>query len=600
MKLRKSKSSIRNKIFLNSIALSIVLTIILMIISNYTINEIKGHVTQGVDTLLRDEFDRLIKLEVETAVGILKGINNKVQKGEITLEEGKKLGADLLRDIRYGDDGNGYFWADTSKGDNIVLLGKKDVEGKNRINLQDSKGLYLLKAVISKGMEPGGGYTDYWFPRPGETEPLPKRCYTLYFEPFDWVIGTGAYIDDIEYVVDDYEQGLEKYKGHSIIIMLIWAGICLAIIGVVAMLVGRKISRPIIRLTSLIDKTTKLDLVYDESYEVLLKNNDETGLMANQVFDMRKVLREMAGSIKGQSNDILNNSQFLSQNTNETALSIDEVAKAVEELADGATNQASEANEGTMKLESLNEKIDELIQSANLINKYTNDTNEVNHRSLSTMKELQHNFKANNEMVHQVNENINSLSEKSSYIGQIVGVIKSIAEQTNLLALNAAIEAARAGDAGKGFAVVAEEVRKLAEETGSSTQKIESITTEIEHEIEKVNHTMDETKVVVQNADKAAMEVEKVFEETTESIEKITQQLERLTNNIDIVSKYKEEVTFSIENITSVIQQSSASTEEVSASVEEQTATIAEIASMAEKLKVIARDLEDKVNIFSI
>ena len=74
--------------------------------------------------------DELIKCEVETAVSMLKAINAKHLNGDMTLDEAKKLGADLLRDLRYGKDG--YFWADTFEGVNVVLYGKEDEEGKNR------------------------------------------------------------------------------------------------------------------------------------------------------------------------------------------------------------------------------------------------------------------------------------------------------------------------------------------------------------------------------------------------------------------------------------------------------------------------------------
>jgi methyl-accepting chemotaxis protein len=39
---------------------------------------------------------------------------------------------DLLRDMHYGTDG--YFCADTKEGVNVVLYGRKDTEGRNRIN----------------------------------------------------------------------------------------------------------------------------------------------------------------------------------------------------------------------------------------------------------------------------------------------------------------------------------------------------------------------------------------------------------------------------------------------------------------------------------
>ncbi|WP_432408043.1 methyl-accepting chemotaxis protein [Wukongibacter sp. M2B1] len=600
MESKKIRWGIKNKILISLIGLSIVLTIILMFVSNLMIDRVKNQVIGKMDNQLREDYDVMVKSEVEIVVSMLEKINSKVQKGEISLSEGKELGADLIRGLKYGEDGSGYFWADTSKGINVAFLGDKEVEGKSRLNLQDTKGTYVIKEVIANAMKPGGGYTDYWYPKLGETEASPKRSYSLYFKPFDWVIGTGSYIDDIDHIIDSEKEAIESNKNKILITMIIWSAICLIVVGFIAIYLGKKISNPIIKLTSLIDKTAKFDLTYDESFQLLLKNSDETGIMAKQVYDMREALRGIVGTIKGQSQNLLDSSSHLSQNTNETALSIDEVAKAIEELASGSTNQAAEASDSTLKLENLNEKIDDLIKSTNLISSYTEKTNEVNTKSLSTMKELQRSFKANNEMTEEISQNIDSLSVKSSDIGEIVGVIQSIAEQTNLLALNAAIEAARAGDAGKGFAVVAEEVRKLAEETANSTHKIEDITTEIQKEVKNVNHTMDKTRVVVQNADKAAVEVEKVFRETTESVEKITEQLGSLAGNIDIVNQYKEDVTLSIQNIASVIQQSSASTEELSASIEEQSATIQEMADMAERLKDIANDLGDEVNIFKV
>jgi len=87
--------------------------------------------------------DLLIKSEVETAVSMLKAIYTKHQKGEINLQTAKKLGADILRDLRYGTDG--YFWADTTEGVNIVLYGRKEIEGKNRLEDRYPMGTYYVK-----------------------------------------------------------------------------------------------------------------------------------------------------------------------------------------------------------------------------------------------------------------------------------------------------------------------------------------------------------------------------------------------------------------------------------------------------------------------
>jgi methyl-accepting chemotaxis protein len=136
------------------------------------------------------DMDLLIKSEVETAVSMLQAIFVKHEQGEMTLEQAKKLGADLLRELSYGNEG--YFWADTTEGVNVVLYGKKDVEGTNRLEAKDPHGTFYIKEFLAKG-EAGGGYVEYWFPQKGQVTPQPKRSYVLPFKPFGWVIGTGYY-----------------------------------------------------------------------------------------------------------------------------------------------------------------------------------------------------------------------------------------------------------------------------------------------------------------------------------------------------------------------------------------------------------------------
>lgn len=134
--------------------------------------------------------DALIKSQVETAVSMLQAIVDQHQQHNLSFEQAKQLGADLLRELRYGTEG--YFWADTTEGVNVVLYGRKDVEGKNRLESQDEHGVFYIKAFLAKA-QAGGDYVEYWFPKKGQAVAQPKRSYVLLFEPFGWVIGTGYY-----------------------------------------------------------------------------------------------------------------------------------------------------------------------------------------------------------------------------------------------------------------------------------------------------------------------------------------------------------------------------------------------------------------------
>lgn len=118
---------------------------------------------QALGSTMNGDFDRLARLEVETAVSMLSALEKLEAEGRFAKGEAKAIGVAVLRMLRYNKEG--YFWADDSKGKNVVLLGNK-TEGTNRLESKDAKGFSFIRLLLEKGMA-GGGYTDYWFPKAG-------------------------------------------------------------------------------------------------------------------------------------------------------------------------------------------------------------------------------------------------------------------------------------------------------------------------------------------------------------------------------------------------------------------------------------------------
>ncbi len=172
-----------------------------------------GQDINSIETDMLNQYDEFIKNQVDSSISVLESVYKKYELGLLSENEAKELAKDLIKEIRYGDDG--YLWIDDENGILIVHPIVPQKEGSNRISLQDANGVKLIEEIISAAKEgKNGGYTDFMWEKPqdvGTGNLSPKRAYSKYFESWGWIISTGNYIDDIHTEVEQYQSVARDY-----------------------------------------------------------------------------------------------------------------------------------------------------------------------------------------------------------------------------------------------------------------------------------------------------------------------------------------------------------------------------------------------------
>ncbi len=127
---------------------------------------------------------------------------------------------DTLKSMEFGEDG--YFFVYDYNGINIAHPRKPQLEGKNLFNFQDENGKYLIQELIQKAKN-GGGYTHYLWDKPSAGKSVEKLGYSIALEKWQWMIGTGLYIDDIESGVASIKTKAKDTSSNTLLLTAIIA-----------------------------------------------------------------------------------------------------------------------------------------------------------------------------------------------------------------------------------------------------------------------------------------------------------------------------------------------------------------------------------------
>ncbi len=381
----------------------------------------------------------------------------------------------------------------------------------------------------------------------------------------------------------------------------IGAGIfIIVLLGIVGYLITAKLTRPILQVTTLINRLADMDFQKDAKTIKISKRSDECGTMAKALLALRESLVQVVTDIKNQSALLYETSAQLTGSANTTSGTVQNVEQAVSEIASGATNQAQETQKATEDIVLMGTMVEDTNSQVSALHNAADAIKESSDTANNTLQELDLINKKAIDSINVIYEQTHTTNESALKIKEATTLIASIADETNLLSLNASIEAARAGEAGRGFAVVASQIQKLAEQSNDSARQIDEVIYALLEDSEKAVKTMDEVKTIMEqqseNVSKAGTVFSQVETGITESINGIAQIADR-TNKLNSTRSGIVDV---VQNLTAIAEENAASTEETSAAVIEVANVMQEISDHAAELQNIASTLEKNISIFKI
>lgn len=381
-------------------------------------------------------------------------------------------------------------------------------------------------------------------------------------------------------------------KYITIFMVILAAGAAL----VTGFVISTGISKTVREMSGGLAKVAQGDLTQDFATKRQDEFKELTGSLNAMIESMRGLMRDM----KQFGSKVTGLAENVSDKTGAINTSMQDIARAMDEVAGGVQGQAEDTESSNENMISFSENITTVTEKTSHMGQTADKAIEAVEQGRVIVQELSGKSDTTVSLTRVLVNDIDAVQKNSQEIKSFVDVINSIAGQTNLLSLNASIEAARAGEAGRGFAVVAEEIRKLADQSKESGNKIHEIVKKIGETADKTTASAREAESMVNEQARALQETVNVFGMIQDCVGELVEGIRLITQRLEESMLEKDKVENSLQNIASVSEEVAASTQEVTATLGEQVSVVQTLKEEVEMLRSDALELDKSIEKFKI